>query len=181
MWNKSHSDTKIAIKKLSKNSLLGPPSILTTFPFSSVKRCVNMYSIFRIEPIHLFSFGITRMLEENLWNLFEVPNKTSSAIKTVGGNLDKPFRTIRRSVFRNLNIFIQHSAMSCTGLFTRVLNCFKSNSSQLCGLFTETDFLAMLRAADYESLDKITSFFGVFVNKLCEFYKKSLTTKKFLK
>lgn len=53
---------KATIEKISKKSLLGLPSILANLPFSAVVKCVATCSVFRIEPMHVFSLGISKML-----------------------------------------------------------------------------------------------------------------------
>lgn len=92
-------------------------------------------------------------------------------------NYKKPFRTIRRFTLKDLNSFNQHSAMSCSGLFTGVTNSFKFNGCQLCEPFAEIGVMDVLQNADYEFLDKISFFFGVFVDKLCELHESALITK----
>lgn len=52
-----------AMEKLTDQSLLPHTPILYTFSFVGITRCVDFYFLFRVEEMHLFSLGISRMLK----------------------------------------------------------------------------------------------------------------------
>lgn len=180
MLNSSQNNTKKAIQKLPEKSFLSLPPILATFWFRDVVRCVVIYSIFRIKPMHLFSFGMSRMLKECLQNFLENPNKPNSAFKTVRRNHDISFHTIRCSLLKDWNSFIQRYVMSYSELSKRT-DSFESIGSQLRELITEIGLMGVLQTADFELLDNISPYFGAFVDKLCGFHESALITKVFTK
>lgn len=102
----------LLLKSYLNNVSLGLPFTPAKITFTGVKSWVEVCLIFCIEPMHLFSLAISRMLKMCIWILYEDLNRTCSAIKTVGKIRGKSFRIFCRFVRKNLNFFVQHSAMS---------------------------------------------------------------------
>lgn len=76
-----NSKASEAAKESLKDQYLFPvapvPFKFTTF---GVAHCVNIYAIFRIEPMHLLSIGICGMPKEYLWNFLEDCNRSAKGL-----------------------------------------------------------------------------------------------------
>lgn len=75
--------------------------MLVKFLLTRVVRCIDTQSIFRSEPVHLFSLDMIQVLKKCFQNLFEDPNQRSSAVKAGEENYEKSILTTRHSILKD--------------------------------------------------------------------------------
>lgn len=87
------------IKTLSIHPVL---LVLCLFSFIGIHSCVELYTILRTEPMHVFSLGTRRMLEECLVEMVGDYQRTSPAMKN-GHKQNKAYKQIQKEVVSRLN------------------------------------------------------------------------------
>lgn len=120
MLNRNERSVETVAEKLTYQSLLLFPPILRAFPFVGITRCVDKYSLFRVEPMHLFSLDISRMLEDCLWNFLGDSTRTRQALKFTIKNNEWSLSSLRRFILRDLSSFVNNAWKSSLGLSARI-------------------------------------------------------------
>lgn len=57
--------------------------ILDRFPFAGIHPSVHVYVVFRLEPMHVLSLGISKLLEECVLNMLSDSERKKSLILTI--------------------------------------------------------------------------------------------------
>lgn len=85
-----------------KNSMQKVPPVLVSFPKLAIHPSVDMYAVFRYEPMHNLSLGVSNILKLLLFTIVKDCYRTSKSICTMYG-APKPFNALRKYIFHKLN------------------------------------------------------------------------------
>lgn len=154
------------MEDLKQFSMLSIPPVLSAFPMIGVHPCVDIYDIFRFEPMHNLSLGVSKMLKDCATIMLRDENRTSPAMITSSG-APRTFKHIRRSVLHALNDFLCDVEKRSPGYG---IHCDYSKGEcggRLNGFFTETGIVGMLEAKEYDSVDMVSPFLGAIIDACC--------------
>lgn len=91
--------------------------ILVRFPFGETHPSVDIYAIFRFEPMQILSLGVIRMLKECLWNMLSDDIITTNALRTVSQPC-KTFQAVECTILSSVDQFLADSVkrLTCSGV-----------------------------------------------------------------
>lgn len=102
------SEQKEIEKWFGELSMHPMPPVLLPFPFVGIVSCVDLYLIFRVEPMHTLSLGIINLLKECVIGLSSDAERRTGATKTTGG-LPKKLTSMRKQITCFLDYFLSQT------------------------------------------------------------------------
>ncbi|NJK52916.1 MAG: hypothetical protein HC936_08975 [Leptolyngbyaceae cyanobacterium SU_3_3] len=159
-----------------EESMLPLLPVLSDFPFVGTQPTLDIYSIFRYEPMHCLSLGVGRTLKECIVHMLGDEQRVSSDMRCQNGTM-KSFKSIKRTVLSTLNAFLERCSSEAPGYGLKVDFSKPGNSSRLTGLFNENGLHGMLEASDYDAVDNVSPFLGAIVDSLCGLNSTAEVTK----
>lgn len=163
---------------LKDNSIEPELPVLSDFPFVGCSTKLDIYSIFGTEPMHVFHLGISKMLKQCACDMLKSEDRTTDRMKVTraGSRCFKPFSTIRNTVIRQMNGFIEDSWVYCdegpSGYGIRNAEGRKGMN----GYFNEEGLAGMLEAKDLKNLDNVSPFLGALIDRICGLDYAPVTT-----
>lgn len=146
--------------------MLSWPPVLSNFVMVGITPCMDVYAIFRYEPMHDFSLGITNMMKECYINMLGCWTKTSSAL-VMTSRVPSSFLAIKRTVLARLNGFLQKTEKKSIGLQLSIDLSKGECSTRISGLSTGNGLLGMLQMSDFQAIDNVSPFLGAVVHLCC--------------
>lgn len=137
---------------------------------------MDLYSVFRVEPMQRLSLGLSIAVKERLWNLLCDSSRLTSTIVFAKKTPTELLSAVLCKVMRDSNNFICRASVNFPGPSIRVKPANKIISSGFSELFTDTKVIRMFQASDFDALNKLSPFSSVIVGKICGFHKNALTT-----
>lgn len=98
----------LAENELQQRSMLPIAPVISRFPFTGVRSLVNLYEVFRFEPIHMLLLDISKLLNECSVLYLLDPSGVFSAM-SYRSSKPKPFGEIRKTVHKLLNELLKIS------------------------------------------------------------------------
>lgn len=109
------SEMRSAVKEmLRKNWMLPALPVWSSFPFVRIQKLIKLYSMFRVEPMHVLSLGARKMLKECLKSMLGDDNGTTDVFKTAKRR-NKSFKQITRNLLHLLNEFLTETERVSVG------------------------------------------------------------------
>lgn len=167
-----------AFDKLKQMSMLPLLPVLSSFPLVAIHPCNDIYNIFRFEPMHFLSLGISKMLKECAVEMLKDENRTTSAILSRAGE-PRTFKFVRKRVLRCLNEFLRDVESSSRGYGLHVDFSSGESGLRLSGFFTEHGIVGMLEAKDYDVMDMVSPFIGAIIDRCCGLVDVATVTSSF--
>lgn len=128
-------------------SILPLPLVGYGFPFAETDELTYPYYILKVEPMHMFSLGISKTLMECVCTLLKYEERPSTSMPYVSMQR-RPFKRIRKTILATLNAFLRLAQTSSPGYGLHVDFSKGECGGRIYGLFTETGILGMMEAAD---------------------------------
>jgi len=150
-----------AKKQLYNMSMLEIAPVLSKFPFVGICPCVDSFAIFRLEPMHPFSLGISKLIKHCAYNMLLDESRKSSSMLTA--REAEPFAVVRRKILFCLNKFLREVEKGSAGMGLQVDFSKGECGGRLSGIFMETGILGMLETKDYNALDTVSPFIGYII------------------
>lgn len=94
------------VEKISHKSVVSIPPVLLKFLFVGIEPVFNFYNLFKFEPMHLFSLGISKILKVCAISMLTDESRSPTSILYATGK-SKLFKAIRRLVMGQLNGFLR--------------------------------------------------------------------------
>lgn len=187
---RSLKDTSIMVSRLNvrspgieeefqSKSMLSIPPILSQFPCMSLHPSVDIYTLFRYEPMHNLSLGISKLLKECCVYMLKDTERSSPAMCTMAG-LPRSFNTIRKEILHCLNKLLRNVQRSSSGYGLHVDFSKGETAGRLSGFFTETGVVGMLEAQNFDTLDMVAPFLGAVVDTCCGTEEKAPVTNTYV-
>lgn len=79
-----------------------------------VHSSVDLYRIFRCDPMHLLSLGVSRLLNECTSTMLRDEN-TCTAAMTITAGASRTFQRVRKSILHQVNIFLRDVEQNSVG------------------------------------------------------------------
>lgn len=117
--------------------------LLPEFQFMSIFSTNNIYNIYKLKPMHIFSLSISKALKECIG----VTLKDKTIISHSNG-YPRPFKFVRRKVLFDLNDFLWEVQLDSVGYGLRVYFSKGHFGSRLYLSFNEKGIIGMLEASD---------------------------------
>lgn len=137
-----------------------------SWTMATVHPTLDVYRIFRGEPIHDVSHGIALLIEDCLVNMLRDEHQTTSALETWKAETGT-FESVPKTVLLACSEFIR----DVEHLFVRNwlhVDFAKGNSlDMLSEFFNETGIVGILEAKDYDKIDLVSPFIGAIIDQLC--------------
>lgn len=162
MLNASERSIETATKRLTDQSLLSLPPTICTILFVGITRCLDVYSLFQVEPMYLFFIGICPILKKCEWNFLGNFTRAGQALKSTSKNkwvviqVSSSFHFERSVLFRK----------QCYNKLCGTVSEGKKNLQVWSQLFLQPlDWKVskvVQQASDFASVDKISPFFAIF-------------------
>lgn len=176
---KSASQKSLTAKELeqyfAEESMLPLSPVLPNVLFAGAYLTVDIYSIFRYEPMHSLSLGVGRMLNEYIVYSLGDDRRLSSAMRRQNGNM-RLFKSIKHTVLLTLNAFLERCFNRAPGHGLMVDFSKTENSGRLTGLFNENGLHEMLKASDFDAIDNVSPVLDGFVDALCSLCRSAKVT-----
>lgn len=102
------------VEQFKQLPMISIPPVLSHFPLVGIHPCVDTYEIFKFEPMHSLSLGVSKLLKECCAAMLSYASRNSSAMRTAAGTC-RPFNHIRRSVLSLLNEFLRETESDSAG------------------------------------------------------------------
>lgn len=102
------------VEQLDERSMLSIRPVLSNFPLVGIHSCVDLYTIFRFEPMHGLSLGVSKLLKECAIALLGDSSRASSSMVTGKGAM-RGFPFIRKQVLFIMNTFLRETEMTSPG------------------------------------------------------------------
>lgn len=160
---------------LAQRSMLPIPPILHTFPHIGLHPCVDIYRVFRCEPMHVFSLGLSPLLKECMCSMLKDENRVTKAMMTTSGGF-KSFRAVRKPILREANLFLSSAQSSSPGYGLRTDFSKGDRVDKLDGFFTETGLIGMIEARDHDCIDMVMPFIAGMVDRCCDLTEAPVTS-----
>lgn len=138
--------------------------MLHTTLFDDIRLGVDIFPIFRFDPMHFLSLRISRTLKECLIKYLAGKIQTSTAIKWKSGK-SKSFLTICAQILSSLNQFWGDTEKGTLTIEKGFLKGFCSGNTSW--IFTETGLMKMLEGVDYNNRNLFSPGFGEIVDSMC--------------
>lgn len=113
--------------------------------------------------MHTLSFGISKHLKQCLSNYLSNGERRLKSISYTSG-AEKPFHSIRRLVLGQNRCFLREPELIFPGFGLKSDFLKEVSGDRLSGVYNETGLLGMLKSADFEFIDLISSFIGAIVD-----------------
>lgn len=179
MLSKLKQQTPGIDEEFQRKSMLSIPPLLSTFPMMSIHSSVDLYTLFRFEPMHNLSLGISKLLKECCVLMLKDSERTSPAMCTMTG-VPRPFNFIRKEVLHTLNKLLACIQRSSSGYGLQVDFSKGETSGRLSGFFTEDGVIGMLQAKHFDTVDMVAPFLGAIVDMCCGSEEKTPVTKTYV-
>lgn len=137
--------------------------VLAEFPLCGVHLFMDLYTIFRFEPMRTPSSGISRLLKECVVIYFEDDSLKTGFAKT-GRFAISSYRQIRKMVQPCLNLFSKDARTSSPASDSKVYFSLSGDCSGNSRIFSESGFAEMLAVSDFDTPDRVSSFLGVIID-----------------
>ena len=156
-------ESRHELEDLSMHSL---PPVLSKFPHAGIHPCVDSYSIFRFEPLHNFSLGVSKLIKECASDLLRDEKRFTSNITKKDGTA-RSFSQVRKKILHTVNRFLQEVEQTSKGHGIHVDYSKGVVGPRLNGFFTENGIIGMLEGKDYEAMDIVSPFLGAILDMCC--------------
>lgn len=132
-----------------------------------INTCVDIYRIFFIELMPCHSMGISKLLEEFLFLLFEAESKVSTAIIIVDGAHRTSINTLK-SVITAITTFLRDVEQPSPG-YSMTVDFFQHEFVwRVTSFFKHSGIAGMLDALDYGVLHMVSPLTRAFADQLGE-------------
>lgn len=146
--------------------MLPVPLVPHIFAIVGVYPSVDIYAIFTVEPMHMPSLGVCRLLKECLMNMLSNDKKTRNAMRK-SNRKPKPFYKIKKIVLFERNKFLKLFAKQSPGFNLQVDFSKADRTHNLSGAFGAKYLIDMLEASDFERPVQLSPFLGAIVDVFC--------------
>lgn len=133
------SEWTIAQQKIAELSILKIPPILQDFPLVRVHESVDVYALFRFEPTHCLSLGLSKLLNECHYNYSSDSNRSSTSV-TFSSGKPKHFPMIKKLFSESLITFCK---ILSNGLLKHTLELTSRRrhvAKNVAGIFWKMEF-----------------------------------------
>ena len=163
-------------------SLVEQIPFLQSFPFVGCTPVLDFHSIFYFEPLHNFHLGTSKDLKRCLSERLKSEDLFSSALPTKGGkNRTASFKTLRLTVLFGINRILSHIQSFSPAKGLRIDFSTSTTSYYGSGLYVDDGKLVgMLEGKDYKSIDMVSPFIGMVVDRCCDEVSSAPTTNLFV-
>ena len=155
--------------KLVLNDVSLSPQIpwLLGFPFVGAHESLDLHSLFGYEVLHNLHLGVSKDLKRCLSERLRSTAHFTSSVPTKAGNIrHTTFKAVRNQVLAGVNAMLSHMERTSPSQNLRI--DFSVGKDYSSGLFGEDGkLIGMLEAKDYKSVDMISPFIGMFVDRCC--------------
>lgn len=93
---------------LRQNLMLPVLPVLSSFPFVGIHKSVELYSILRVDSMHVRPLGVSKMLKECLTNTLGDDTITTDVFKNAKGEA-KSYKQIKGNFLHVLNAFLKET------------------------------------------------------------------------
>lgn len=133
--------------------------ILDSFPFAGIYLCVDLYAVFRPEPMHIFSLGIGKLIKKDFIHMLDDFELVPNAMKN-GQHIAILEKHLRNCVPHRFNAILKNEVSIFSGDKRRSGFSKTKTRSYTTGVFSEYGLLGMLDAPGHEVIDQVLSLIG---------------------
>ena len=177
--NGSRAASKALLKDYSLTEQL---PILHDFPFMQVHSSLDFHSIFMVEALHEFHLGVSKELKRCASERLRSENLITTSLPTKT-NMSRTvtFKQVRMTILNGVNKMLAHIEESSPSSGLRVDMSRSDKGDHGNGLFnSDGNLVGMLEAKDYRSLDMVSPFIGMFLDRCSDEVNEAPTTNLYV-
>lgn len=132
---------------------------------------VAVHAILHFEPVHCPSLAVEKHIKTSLNLVFGDENRTTSFVRLT----NKVFRSCSKKDIFNAEHALKFLCMILASVWAKDWVSKKRSSQGFTGLLDRDRINCMLEASEFDSIDRVSSFWCGLIDSLCELTRTSET------